>query len=96
MNYITTKYLVTCICVFCTSVLAGLGGIGGGSMAVPIISWILDYNHLLSASLSICAGLGCVFAQSIFNLNTRNPSDERSSIILWDFLAVYGKIRFVY
>jgi uncharacterized protein len=66
----------------CAGIIAGLLGVGGGLIIVPILSWIFRIQHIEDAiimHLSIGSSLATIFFTSIFSVRAHH----RLGTVLW-------------
>ncbi len=66
----------------CAGVMAGLLGVGGGLIIVPVLSWIFRSQHIDNAiimHLSIGSSLATIFFTSIFSVRAHH----RLGAVLW-------------
>eukprot|EP01035_Chromulina_nebulosa_P020576 gene20576-26682_t len=64
------------------------GGIGGGSIAIPLLIILLHFSTVHAIPLGNTAVLGSSISNIIFSLLKRHPLDHNRSIIDWDVISM--------
>lgn len=72
------------IALFFAGVMAGMSGIGGGGLNVPLLLLLMDWTVNEASVLSHVAVFGAAIAQNLFNLPRRHPLQPRRPLVDFD------------
>ncbi len=74
--------------LYFSSTLCASGGVGGGTLNVPILYYIFGYSFHNSVILSLCTLAGNYLLQTLVNIARRHPKDKGRLLIYWDAILV--------
>lgn len=79
-----------CIILFLSNILCSSGGVGGGSLNVPILYTIMKFDYDTSTLLSLCNLMGNYLLQLLVNIEKRHPSPlaVNRPLIYWDAVLI--------
>ena len=69
------------LALFLAGVMAGMSGIGGGGLNVPLLLLLMDWTVNEASVLSHVAVFGAAVAQNLFNLPRRHPLQPRRPLV---------------
>lgn len=82
------SYIGGCITLVFTSILAGMAGIGGGGVNVPVFLLVFGYSYDTAIKRSLYVVFGCLCSQLLLNYNARHPDDETRPAIYYDIILI--------
>jgi len=75
--------------------IGSAGGIGGGSIAIPLLILLLHFSTIHAIPLGNTAVLGSSISNIIFSLLKKHPLDKHRSIIDWDVISMMEPMTMV-
>ena len=84
----TARSILGGFILYFSSSLCASGGVGGGTLNVPILYYIFGYSFHEAVILSLCTLAGNYLVQTIINIGRKHPKDKSRPLIYWDAVLV--------
>lgn len=84
----TARRILGGFILYFSSSLCASGGVGGGTLNVPILYYIFGYSFHEAVILSLCTLAGNYLVQTIINIGRKHPKDKSRLLIYWDAVLV--------
>lgn len=84
----TARRILGGFILYFSSSLCASGGVGGGTLNVPILYYIFGYSFHEAVILSLCTLAGNYLVQTIINIGRKHPKDKGRLLIYWDAVLV--------
>ncbi len=84
----TARQILGGFILYLSSSLCASGGVGGGTLNVPILYYIFGYSFHESVILSLCTLAGNYLIQTFINIVRKHPKDKGRLLIYWDAILV--------